>query len=352
MEGYHKPRVAIGCDSERRRGLLHQLLESQGLKVTIVSTVDDPCLLELGRYQADVLLIDLDQRVEYNPEALDALMEQAALPVLFNDGVQGCLDSPKAADGSTGWQLKLVQKLILVARQSSDGLFSAERNRVQALPKRAVESNPQFAGAFLPNTEAVEAVWVLGASVGGPQAVKRFLGTLPAELPVALILVQHIGNPFISLLAEQLDRASPLSVVPAREGLLLRPHQVVVAPVQECLMVGPEGHLKLRTVVQRGRYRPSIDAVMTQVAERFKNRAGAIIFSGMGDDGTRGCRAVTAQGGVVWAQDAESCFISSMPDHARATGRVSYSGSPEILARRLGEHLGRTPEAAHSLKCR
>jgi chemosensory pili system protein ChpB (putative protein-glutamate methylesterase) len=76
---------------------------------------------------------------------------------------------------------------------------------------------------------------------------------------------------------------------------------------------------------------------MTEVARRFGAKAGTIIFSGMGDDGARGCEAIAESGGVVWAQDIASCVVSSMPDQARKTGKVSYSANPEQLAKQLYE---------------
>jgi chemosensory pili system protein ChpB (putative protein-glutamate methylesterase) len=295
---------------------------------------------ELDRHQTDVLLIDLDEEVERSPEMLDALMERALVPVLFNDGVQGRLDFP---DSDHTWQHRLVEKVMLVARRSMDDSSRAEVAYAKAaIPKRFPATAQQRAGATLPETRAADAIWVLGASVGGPQAVKAFLSALPAELAVAFILVQHIGSPFVSFLARQLDKASSMNVIPAREGLRLSPRQVVVAPVEEALTVGLDGHLKLQAIAEQGSYRPSINAIMVHVAERFGDRAGAIVFSGMGDDGTRGCKAIAARGGVVWAQDAESCFISSMPDHARATGLVSFSASPEILAQELVGYLARS----------
>jgi chemosensory pili system protein ChpB (putative protein-glutamate methylesterase) len=57
----------------------------------------------------------------------------------------------------------------------------------------------------------------------------------------------------------------------------------------------------------------------------------------MGDDGARGCEAIAESGGVVWAQDIASCVVSSMPDQARKTGKVSYSANPEQLAKQLYE---------------
>ena len=96
-------------------------------------------------------------------------------------------------------------------------------------------------------------------------------------------------------------------------------------------------------------YRLSIDAVLMNVARRYGKRSGAIIFSGMGNDGTEGVRAMAAQGAEVWAQDAASCLVSSMPDQVRQTGLVSFSGTPEALAQRLSQLHPAQPAAARRL---
>ena len=77
--------------------------------------------------------------------------------------------------------------------------------------------------------------------------------------------------------------------------------------------------------------------MITEVARKYGKNSRAIIFSGMGSDGTKGCREVIASGGTVWAQDANSCVISSMADAARDADVVSASGQPEELARHLIE---------------
>lgn len=199
------------------------------------------------------------------------------------------------------------------------------------------------------NPEALR-VWVLGASIGGPQAVKNFLNAIPVELPIAFVLAQHIGTGFATLLAQQLDTTAAFEVLPAQRGHKLRHHQVVLAPVEENLVIGANGQLELIPFTQDDRlYRPSIDAIMTNVAQSFGRYAGAIIFSGMGNDGLRGAQSIVEHGGVVWAQDAESCLISSMPDHARKAGLVSFSGTSEALAKRLVEQLSHVdlPDVAY-----
>jgi chemotaxis response regulator CheB len=181
-------------------------------------------------------------------------------------------------------------------------------------------------------------VWVLGASLGGPQAVRQFLAAIDADLPVAFILAQHIGANHVTLLAEQLNRVTKLSVVPGRTGHKLRHNEVVLTPADKQLNVTADGFLSFQPAPPSAVYSPSIDNVMAEVAKHFGGNAGTIIFSGMGDDGAKGCEVMAKSGGIVWAQDIASCVVSSMPDHARKTGTVSFSAKPEDLAQQLFKH--------------
>lgn len=177
-------------------------------------------------------------------------------------------------------------------------------------------------------------VWVLGASIGGPQALKEFIAELPADVPAAFIVAQHIGNGFVELLANQLDRVTALQVRAAETGLRLGAGQIVVAPVEQRITFS-DGVIALQPNRRKSVYSPSIDEVMTEVATAFGHRANAIVFSGMGCDGVEGARAVVAAGGTVWGQESSTCIISSMADAARDAGVVSESGAPAELAARL-----------------
>lgn len=81
--------------------------------------------------------------------------------------------------------------------------------------------------------------------------------------------------------------------------------------------------------------RPDINAVLNDAAETFGARCGAIIFSGLGKDGIRGCEPVSRYGGFVWAQSSESCVISNLPEATRRSCKVELSGNPEQLAQAL-----------------
>jgi chemosensory pili system protein ChpB (putative protein-glutamate methylesterase) len=81
--------------------------------------------------------------------------------------------------------------------------------------------------------------------------------------------------------------------------------------------------------------------VMSSLAQGFGHCDGAILFSGMGNDGAIAAPRLAAQGAAIWAQSADSCAVSSQPDSVRETGCVGYSGTPEQLARQLVDRVRR-----------
>lgn len=185
-------------------------------------------------------------------------------------------------------------------------------------------------------------VIVLGASIGGPDAVRTFLSCLPADFPALLLLCQHLDNGFFSRLAQQLAKVSKLPVRVADDGAgPARIGEVLVVPSSHRFRIDPEGTIEPVEHAEPPRYKPCIDDLMRDVADQFGRRATAIIFSGMAGDAIEGAVHVTARGGEVWAQDPESCVVSSMVDGARARGVVEFVGSPRELAERCIKRYGR-----------
>jgi chemosensory pili system protein ChpB (putative protein-glutamate methylesterase) len=321
--GRRAPRLAIGCNRADRAGDLRQALGRRGIEVVAVRAIGDALLRNIGPDDADVLLIDLDTEVETDPLLLEALVERITLPVLFNDGTTGRIDEGK-------WANTLAAKVrgLAAGRSEVDGIVPAAKVAPIVEPRAAVSRAHQ---------RSPRRLWVLGASVGGPQALKEFLRELPPDIPFGFIVVQHIGERFIAPLAAQLGRVTALRVQPARPGMSFGIGQVLIAPVGAALVIDENRELGYGKDLPATGYRPSIDEVMVEAAGRFGRRCGAIVFSGMGDDGVLGCKAVAEHGGLVWAQDAGSCLVSSMPDRARAAGAVSFSGRPSALACRLAQ---------------
>jgi two-component system chemotaxis response regulator CheB/chemosensory pili system protein ChpB (putative protein-glutamate methylesterase) len=183
--------------------------------------------------------------------------------------------------------------------------------------------------------ETVKKVFVLGASIGGPEAVRDFLGALPAGFPVLFILAQHMGEEFLEMMSAQLRKAIALTVRNPTHGEHAAHGDVLVVPTTHRLQVERDGVVTLAHLPEKPPYSPSIDMVLRDVAEKFGMDAGAIIFSGMAHDAVEGSKVIKEKGGVVWVQDPDTCVISSMVDGAREAGVVSFVGSPAQLAQKM-----------------
>lgn len=188
---------------------------------------------------------------------------------------------------------------------------------------------------------APAAVWILGASTGGPEAVNEFLSALAPGLPIALVYAQHIEAPFDAVLTASLARRHPHYTAILCEGeQLLRRGQLLVVPVGSQLRFLPFHRVVASRHPWEGQFQPAIDHVVAELARLYQNRCGTIIFSGLCDDGAFGCRRVRAQGGQVWVQTPASCISPDMPNAALATDTVSRQGTPTELAHALNSLYG------------
>jgi chemotaxis response regulator CheB len=191
------------------------------------------------------------------------------------------------------------------------------------------------------SSKPIPRIIVLGASIGGPDAVRSFVGGIPEGFPALFLLVQHLENGFFERLAQQLQKSAKLPVrvpdpaTPARRG------EILVIPAKQRVQIETDGKIVLTEHASTPKYTPCIDEVLRDVADRFGADATAIIFSGMAGDAIEGSVYLTSLGGEVWAQDPASCVVSSMVDGARARGVVEFLGSPRELADRCVEKYGR-----------
>ena len=184
-------------------------------------------------------------------------------------------------------------------------------------------------------------VVVIGASIGGPEALHEFLAALPADLPAALLVVQHLDAAFNGSLAQQLGKAGTLPVRLAADGESLRHGEVLVVPSGQRLRVERNGRVRIEPLPADSPYDPSIDDTFTAVAETFGPDVLALILSGMASDAVAGAHVVAARGGRVWGQEPSSCVVSSMVDAAAGAGLIGYFATPRDLAARLASELGR-----------
>jgi len=163
----------------------------------------------------------------------------------------------------------------------------------------------------------------IGASTGGPNALGTLLPELGAEFPVPIVIVQHMPPLFTRFLAERLSAKGGLPVREAVDGDALAPGYAWIAPGDFHMRLESTG-TSVRVRLDRGPQvnscRPSVDTLFTSVAEVFGAGALAVILTGMGQDGLKGCERIVTAGGRVLAQDESTSVVWGMPGMVARAG--------------------------------
>ncbi len=166
-------------------------------------------------------------------------------------------------------------------------------------------------------------VVAIGVSTGGPDALARLLPVLPANFPVPVVIAQHMPPIFTSRLAARLTAKSAL---PVRECLSVQPliaGCAVIAPGDFHMVVRKEdGALLLKTHQgpKENFCRPSVDVLFHSIAQFYGRHALAVVLTGMGRDGLKGCEALRQSGARIYVQDEASSVVWGMPGFVARAG--------------------------------
>jgi two-component system chemotaxis response regulator CheB len=171
---------------------------------------------------------------------------------------------------------------------------------------------------------ATKDIIVIGASLGGIEALRELAAGLPRDLPATVLVVQHIGATGLGLLPELLQAVSPLTASNARDGEPLRKGHIFVAPPDHHLLVEAPGIIRVTRGPKENRTRPAIDPLFRSAALAFGPRVIGVVLTGMLDDGTAGLWAVKARGGMAVVQHPEDALAPSMPMSALKNVEVNH----------------------------
>jgi two-component system chemotaxis response regulator CheB len=185
-------------------------------------------------------------------------------------------------------------------------------------------------------------VVALVTSAGGLGALSAVLGALPADLPAALVVAQHIDPERPSLLAGILTERTRLQVREARDGDRLQVGTVLVTPPAWHLIVTADGEVGLLQTGDLPPARPSADLLLATLAATCGPRVLAVVLTGKGHDAQAGIRAVHRCGGAVYAQDEASSAHFGMPGAAARTGLVGQVLPLDALAAAIRAHVAVT----------
>ncbi|WP_013322836.1 chemotaxis response regulator protein-glutamate methylesterase [Gloeothece verrucosa] len=157
---------------------------------------------------------------------------------------------------------------------------------------------------------------VIGASTGGPKALACILSHLPANLPAAIIIIQHLERQFVPNFVEWLDHQTPLTVLEAGEGSRPEMGKVLLAGTNDHLLLLPDLTVTYTKEPQNYPYRPSVDVFFKSVAQHVQGKGIAILLTGMGKDGAQGLSQLRSLGWHTIAQDQKTSVVYGMPKAA------------------------------------
>jgi two-component system, chemotaxis family, CheB/CheR fusion protein len=195
---------------------------------------------------------------------------------------------------------------------------------------------PLRRGAAIREPRAIEHVVGIGASAGGLEALQNLASHLVAGGGVSYVVAQHLAPEHRSLIVDLLAHATELTVVTARDGALLLPNVIAIAPPNHDVAVEGD-RLKLSDPLPRFGPSPSIDLLFESIAEHWGERGVAVVLSGTGSDGAQGVRAVRVAGGLTLAQAPESAKFDAMPRAAISLGGADLVLDPAAIGERLAE---------------
>lgn len=337
-------RVLVVDDSPSVCRVLAAFLRSDpGVAVAGTAHSGEAAIEQTRSLRPDVVTLDLEMPGIGGMAALDAIMTATPTPVVLLTGVstnaaaatleglaRGAVDFvAKYTPGKTTDPDELRATLLATIRVAAGVKVIRSLNRPATWdPSRATPLPRRLA-------PAPGRVVVIGASTGGPTAIRDVLCGLPADLPAAVVIIQHLPAAFTRPLAEQLSRTTPFRVREAAAGDRLEPGVALVAPGDWHLTVGADGRVELADGPKVSGHRPSIDVAFRSVAKVYASRAVGVLLTGMGEDGARGLAEVRAAGGRTFAQDAATSAVYGMPLRAVELGAVDEIDTPAGIAARV-----------------
>ncbi|HEX3772133.1 MAG TPA: chemotaxis-specific protein-glutamate methyltransferase CheB [Polyangiaceae bacterium] len=228
-------------------------------------------------------------------------------------GALDVLDKPTGVEPDGVWERKFLSTMKLLSRIK---VITHPRARLRA------SAAPAHAGPRRSPPGSAPRVVAIGASTGGPAAVRELLNGLPVHFPLPILLVIHLAEGFGAVFADWLDSVSPLRVSAARTGDRLPPvgqGKVFLAPPNAHLVLRGD-RLELSTEPERNFCRPSVDVLFESVAREVGPAAIACVLTGMGRDGAAGLLDVRRAGGRCIAQDEATSIVYGMPREAALLG--------------------------------
>ena len=345
-------------DSVVVRGLLRRIIEQEP-KLEIISTASDGeiALSDYKNLGPDIVLLDIEMPVmdgitalkhmlAYDPDApiiiCSSLTQKGAETTYkaLNLGALDCIAKPSSTsiDRSISFEDELRQKLLNLNKQSMPHKFQASASKDIApdinVSKESVDYKTKTIGnnytcrSHIKSPPQFPVAIAIGSSTGGPRALMDVFKDIKGKPMLPIFITQHIPVGFADLLAKDLQKHSDLEFHEAKDGMLVEPGHVYIAPGGQHLTLSAS--LPRRIVLDDGpavNYcKPSIDVMLSSLGQAYPKHLLMVFLTGMGGDGKDACAQLTSASDthVVLAQDEESSTVWGIPGAVAKAGLCHF----------------------------
>jgi two-component system chemotaxis response regulator CheB len=294
----------------------------------------------VGEKRPDIVLMDINMPRMNGFEATRQIMETTAVPIIImtsswdlreveisfeaiQAGALACLKKPNGIDHED--YEKTVGELIKTVKLMA-GIPVVQRRR----PVRRNGAVPDSSSS--PEVPRSYSVIAIGASIGGPTAIQTILSKFPRDLPLPVLIVQHMSEGFTTGFANWLEKASGFPVTIPKDGDTLKPGQAYVAPEGFHTGLDSNHSIRLSQAPPDNGLRPSVSHLFRSVNAVCGNHTIAVLLTGMGEDGAAELLTLKKSGAVTFAQDESSSVVFGMPGVAIKKGAALYVMPPEKIA--------------------
>lgn len=352
IPGPKKIRVLVADDSALMRRTLTTLINAEpGLCVIGAARDGEDAVRKARELRPDVVTMDVNMPKFDGITALQMIFDEEICPVLMVSSLTqsgavttfeamelGAFDYVAKPEGTVSSNLATIASDLVAKLKSAAG--SGALWKLKQRVKRRGELHLETSAARAPASGAIgyKAV-AMGISTGGPSTLTEILPLLPANIPAAFFLVQHMPAKFLHSFAERLDGACAISVVLAESGMGVQPGVCYVGKgdAQLALLRRLDGQVIIRTpTYPKTQFMPSVGEMMRSVHAVFGEDTVGVLMTGIGDDGAEMMAEIRRSGGRTIAESEETAVVFGMPRRAIELGGAdviapSFSIAHEIL---------------------
>jgi two-component system chemotaxis response regulator CheB len=343
-----KIKLLIIDDSALIRQMLTQIFNESD-EIEVVGTAGDPIIAreKIKALNPDVLTLDVEMPRMDGLTFLRNLMRLRPMPVvmistLTERGADVTLEALKL--GAVDFVAKPKVVVSNSLREYADEIIGkvkmAASVKVNALAndKTAVNSNTMATAAGLKkHFKTTNKIVALGSSTGGTEALKHMVKSLPGNAP-AIVVSQHLPVAFSASFAKHVDEATEMSACIAKDGQLILPGNIYIAPGDRHLLVVRDGAryvCRLDDGAPVNRHKPSVEVMFRSIAQNVGSNAIGVMLTGMGADGAVAMKEMRDAGAINIIQDEATSVVWGMPGEAFKQGAAHHVLPLEKIAAQI-----------------